>query len=268
LAFLTDTHCHIDFEQFDPDRQTMLGRAWQVGIRHLLIPAIDLDSFPRTLPIAEGDDRIHLAVGIHPNSGVKWESGALDKLRKLAGHARVCAIGEIGLDYYRDHTPQETQKEMLKIQLELASEIGKPVILHCRAAFDDLFSILSEWLEHLPSSAVCLKRHPGVFHSFGGDEIQAARAVQAGFYLGVNGSITFKNADNTRSVMKSAGIDHLLLETDAPFITPVPHRGKRNEPAYIYHINETLSTLLNLSPELCAKMTYNNACELFNWCPN
>jgi TatD DNase family protein len=265
LPFLTDTHCHIDFQQFDPDRQAMLDRAWQFGIQRLLIPAVDMASVSRSIAIADSDERIYLSVGIHPNSADNWNSKSLDELRTHIKHPRVCAIGEIGLDYYRDHTTPEIQKKILKEQLTVASEADKPVILHCRAAFEDLFSILTEWLEHLPSSAIHLKKHPGVFHSFGGDTWQANIAVQAGFYLGVNGSITFKNASAVRAVMQSTGIDHLLLETDAPFITPVPHRGKRNEPAYIYHTNQALSTLLNLTPDLCAKMTYNNACELFNW---
>jgi len=243
----------------------MLDRAWQVGIQHLLIPAVDMASISRSIAIAGSDQRIHLAVGIHPNSADGWNDKSMDELRTLSTHPRVCAIGEIGLDYYRDHTTPEVQKMVLKEQLALASEVDKPVILHCRAAFDDLFDILHEWLAHLPSSAIHLKRHPGVLHSFGGDSLQAGSAIQDGFCLGVNGSITFKNATGTREMVLSAGIDNLLLETDAPFITPVPHRGKRNEPAYIHHTNEALSTLFTLSPDLCAKMTYNNACELFKW---
>jgi TatD DNase family protein len=265
LPVLSDTHCHIDFQQFDPDRQAMLDRAWQVGIQRLLIPAVDLTSVSRAIAIADSDERIYLAVGIHPNSADNWNSKSLDEMRTFLIHPRVCAIGEIGLDYYRDHTTPEIQKMILIDQLTLASETDKPVILHCRAAFEDLFAILTTWLDHLPPSAIHLKRHPGVFHSFGGDTRQAETAIQAGFCLGVNGSITFKNATATRDVMQSAGIDHLLLETDAPFITPVPHRGKRNEPAYSYHTNQALSALLNLTPDLCAKMTYNNACELFGW---
>jgi TatD DNase family protein len=262
---LSDTHCHIDLEPFDPDRQAMLERAWQAGIQRILIPGVDLLSSRRAISLAESDARIFAAVGVHPNNGKDWNDNSIAELRDLAGHSRVCAIGEIGLDFYRDHTTPDLQRSILIDQLALAAEFDKPVILHCRDAFNDLISILHTWQTGLPDTTIHLRRNPGVFHSFTGDISQASEVVSSGFRLGINGSITFKNGIQTREIVKSVDPICLLLETDAPYITPVPHRGQRNEPAYISHTNRKLAECLSLSPEQCAKMTYNNACNLFNW---
>ena len=242
-----------------------MERAWQSGIQRILIPQVHIDSVDKAIQLAETDERIYVAVGVHPNSADRWASLSMRSLHQLSTHPRVCAIGEIGLDYYRDHTSHELQQRVLKEQLSLAAEVDKPVILHCRNAFDDLFKILMDWLEQLPTKASRLRECPGVLHSFGGDPEQANTAVHAGFMLGINGSISFKKADLIRTVAQSVGISYLLLETDAPFITPTPHRGERNEPAFILHTNDALAKVLEISSEQCAKMTYNNACKIFLW---
>lgn len=262
---LTDTHCHLDFDQFNDDRQAVSERAWKTGVQRILIPEVHLDSFANTITLAESDKRIFLAVGVHPNSADCWNEQSLRKLRENATHPRVRAIGEIGLDYYRHHTAPALQKRILIDQLHLAAELDKPVILHCRDAFDDLMTILLDWLSQLPNRSMHIKDHPGTSHSFGGTIKQADLLIKAGFLLGINGSITFKSAEETRSVAHSVGIDNLLLETDAPYITPIPYRGMRNEPANILYINNALATVLGLTAELCAKMTYNNASKVFLW---
>jgi TatD DNase family protein len=265
LLLLSDTHCHIDLMQYDHDRQAVLERAWRSGVQRILIPALDLDSALKVLSLSDSDNRIFSAVGIHPNSADRWNASTRDGLLELCKHPRVRAIGEIGLDYYRDHTTPETQRNVLIEQLTLAADVDKPVILHCRNAFNDLMSILLEWQKHLPPSAVQIRRYPGVFHSFSGDLQQSKAAIEAGFLLGVNGSITFNNAIQMRQLFKETSLQHMLLETDAPFITPTPHRGKRNEPSYVQFINEDLSGLIGFAPAQCAKITYNNACKIFNW---
>ena len=265
MPLLSDTHSHIDFDLYDHDRQALLDRAWQAGIQCLVIPAVDLGSAHRAIALAESDARIFAAVGTHPNSGQAWNDATLSGLREIACHPRVCAIGEIGLDFYRDHTLPDVQYKILDHQLALAAELDKPVILHCRNAFDDLLCILREWQASLPETAAHLRRCPGVFHSFNGDIQQAKLAISAGFFLGINGSITFKNADQIRGMVKSVPPERLLLETDAPYITPVPNRGRRNEPAFIIHTNDMLASCLDLSSDQCAEMTYNSACKLFNW---
>ena len=243
----------------------MLERAWQTGIQRLLIPALDLESSIRVTALAESDARIYSAVGVHPNSGQDWHDESINELRKIAAHPRVCAIGEIGLDFYRDHTTPDFQRKILIEQLTLAAELDKPVILHCREAFDELIGILRDWLVDLPDSAIHIRRYPGVFHSFTGDISQANEVLSYGFLIGINGSITFKNAGQYREMVKHVDPTRLLVETDAPYITPVPHRGQRNEPAFITHTNQMLAECLNLSADQCAKMTYNSACNLFNW---
>ncbi|MGB8253280.1 MAG: TatD family hydrolase [Anaerolineaceae bacterium] len=265
MVSLSDTHCHLDLKQFDDDRQAVLERAWHSGIQRILIPQIQLDSSDQTIQLAESDERIFVAVGVHPNSADTWTNLSMRSLRQITTTPRVCAIGEIGLDYYREHTSHEQQQRILKEQLSLAAEVDKPVILHCRNAFEDLIKTLMEWIEGLPRTASRVRKCPGVFHSFGGDPEQAKTAVHAGFMLGINGSISFKKADRVRSVVQTIGIDCLLLETDAPFITPAPHRGERNEPAFIRHTNDALASVLGITPEHCAKMTYNNACKTLLW---
>jgi TatD DNase family protein len=265
LPLLSDTHCHIDLESFAVDRQAMLERAWQAGIRRILVPGLDIVSSRRAIALAERDARIFAAVGVHPNNGQDCNDASMAELRDLAGHPRVCAIGEIGLDFYRDHTTPVFQRNILLNQLALAAELDKPVILHCRDAFDDLIKILHNWQAGLPDKAIHIRQNPGVFHSFSGDRSQASEVVSSGFRLGINGSITFKNAIQTREMVKCVDPTCFLLETDAPYITPVPNRGQRNEPAFIRHTNQKLAECLSLSAEQCAKMTYNSACNLFNW---
>jgi TatD DNase family protein len=264
LPLLSDTHSHIDFEPFDHDRQEMLERAWQAGIQRILVPGVDLESSRRAIALAESDDRIFAAVGIHPNQGGTWDEKSLRELRAFAQHPRVCAIGEIGLDFYRDHTSPDVQLQILKDQLVLASDIDKPIILHCRNAFDMLLNVIRDWLAGLPEGRR-IQNYPGVFHSFSGDCSQAISVISAGFFIGINGSITFKNANGIRELVKQVDSSRLILETDAPYITPVPHRGHRNEPAYISHTNDVLAGCLDISTELCGKMTYNSASILFNW---
>ncbi len=265
MISLSDTHCHLDFDQFDTDRHAVLERAWRLGIQRILIPQVHLGSEKKAEQLAETDERIFLAVGVHPNSAEPWNSQSVKSLFRLCSNPKVLAIGEIGLDYYRDRTSHELQQQVLKEQLALAAEVDKPVILHCRNAFEDLIKILMDWLEKLPQSALRLKECPGVMHSFAGDFEQAKNAVHSGFLLGINGNITFKKADQIKTVIQMVGIDHLLLETDAPFITPAPHRGERNEPSFIRYTNDAIATVLDISPEQCAKMTYNNACKTFLW---
>ncbi|MBN2677674.1 MAG: TatD family hydrolase [Anaerolineaceae bacterium] len=265
MLLLSDTHCHLDLDTFDEDRQGVLDRAWQADVQSILIPEVDVTSTSTAVNLSETDQRIHIAIGVHPNSANTWNNDTLSVLRRLSSNSRVCAIGEIGLDYYRDRSSPELQQDILLQQLALAAEVDNPVIIHCRNAFPALFAVLTEWLASLPASARHLRENPGVLHSFGGDAQQAISAVSAGFFLGINGSITFKNAVTLRSVVQAVGIDHLLLETDAPYITPAPHRGKRNEPSFVVYTNAMLAQMLNISPEHCARITYNNACKLFRW---
>ncbi|MFN2303550.1 MAG: TatD family hydrolase, partial [Anaerolineales bacterium] len=194
-----------------------------------------------------------------------WTNDILPRLKEQALQPSVVAIGEIGLDYYRQHTPHDQQKIMFSTQLRLAAEVNLPVVIHNRDSTDDLLSILQDWHQELVNKDHPLSNRPGVLHSFTGDLAFAKAALAMNFFIGINGPITFKNAQNRRLVTKMLPLDCLLLETDAPFLTPHPYRGKRNEPAYIPLIAAEIAHLHNTSTQQIAEITYTNALKLFNF---
>ena len=261
----SDTHCHLDFERFSKDRPQVLERAWKAGLVWILNPGIDLHTNQAAIELAKAyPGRISASVGIHPNFGQPWTSDILPTLREQATQPEVVAIGEIGLDYYRQHTPIDQQRRMFEAQLTLAQELAIPVILHNREAAQDLVRILKSWHQGLIDADHPLANRPGVFHSFSADDDTANAAIEMNFYIGISGPVTFANANDRKTNTRSLPLDHLLLETDAPYLTPHPHRGKRNEPAYIPLIAEEIARLHNISAKRVAEITYTNACRLFN----
>ncbi len=270
---LTDTHCHLYFNNYQGDLDEVINRARQAGVERILVPAIDVTSSREIIDLIEKYDLIYGAVGVHPNSSAaSWDSRTILELKSLAAHPKVVALGEIGLDYYRDRTPRDHQKKILIDQLELASEIGIPVILHVRnstetdrSCLDDLFTILEDWLSVLNESNIHKNYQPGVIHSFSGNVEESQRAIKAGFYLGIVGFVTFKNADSIRDVIRESGLSRLLVETDGPFITPHPFRGKRNEPAHVGYIVDKISDVTGITKEQAAEQTSANAEILFKW---
>jgi len=264
----TDTHCHLNFDRFDKDRTQVLQRAWKAGIVWILNPGIDLHTNQAAIELSGAHPgRISAAVGIHPNFGQPWRADILPILREQAGEKGVVAIGEIGLDYYRQHTPFEQQRQMFTAQLGLAEELALPVILHNRDASEDLVSILRDWHRSLRQKNHPLADRPGVFHSFSSDHQTALAALEMNFLIGVSGPVTFTNAAEQKAIIRNLPLESLLLETDAPFLTPHPHRGKRNEPAFIPLIAEEIARLHNTSPKEVAEITYANACRVFNLAP-
>jgi TatD DNase family protein len=199
-------------------------------------------------------------VGIHPNSSADFTPALLKPLDDMAAHPKVVAIGEIGLDYYWDKSPKPKQFEAFESQLALAAKLALPVIIHNREAGADIMDILESWVRGLPDS---LKPRPGVLHSFSAPADIAERALEAGFYIGFTGPITYKKADDLRAVAARVPLDRLLVETDGPFLTPTPHRGQRNEPAYIPFIVERLAALHQVTVEQMAQATTENAARLF-----
>jgi len=269
---LTDTHCHLNFHKYKEDLPEVLERARSTGLSRILVPALDLESCCEILTLVESDPMLFAAVGIHPNSGVSWDSNTLDSLREIADHPKVVAIGEIGLDYYRDRTPRDLQKEILIEQLGLALEMDLPVILHVRntseedrACIEDLLSILEDWVASAAPPFSERNHSPGVVHSFSGNLKESQRARKAGFYIGITGPVTFKTADQLRNVVKEIEISRLLVETDGPFLAPQPYRGKRNEPAHVRHIVDKISEVKGLPFEVVARQTAENAACLFQW---
>ncbi|NPV66906.1 MAG: TatD family hydrolase [Anaerolineae bacterium] len=259
---LIDTHCHLDFESYDGDRPAVLFRAREAGVIAVINPAVDLASSAAICQLAASEPLIFGAVGIHPNSSTDFVAAQVDELRALARQPRVVAIGEIGLDYYRDRSPRQTQHRALEAQLELAAALALPVILHNREATADVLAILRGWVGSLPADHP-LRGRPGVLHSFSGTADDAAQAVELGFYVGITGPITFKNADALRRVAAALPDDRLLIETDGPFLTPHPHRGERNEPAYVRLVADRIAGVRLSAYETVAAQTTRNAIRLF-----
>jgi len=269
---LVDTHCHLDFDNFDEDRAAVLERARQAGLVRILNPSVDLPSSLAAVELASRVPEVYAAVGVHPNDVGNWDSASLNELRGVARLPKVIAIGEIGLDYYRERTPHDLQQRVLSLQLDLAAEMGLPVILHVRnalpedrKAMSDMLHTLAEWSADLPRKAPSLVERPGIFHSFSDDLASARRAVEMNFRIGVTGPVTFKKSDILREVVAGIPIENLLIETDAPFLTPHPHRGSRNEPAYVRFIAEKIAQIRSLSLEEVAHVTTTNAERLFHW---
>jgi TatD DNase family protein len=257
---LIDTHCHIDFEQYDGDRDAVMARAAAAGVTRVINPATDFDSGAAALCLADKYAGLYVAVGIHPNSTASYAASDLEAIQEQAQHAKVVAIGEIGLDYYRDWSPKDKQRVAFEDQLALAARLQLPVIIHNREASEDVLAILADWVATLPES---LRTRPGVLHSFSASQEVADRALELGFFLGFTGPITYKNADDLRSIAARVPLDRLLVETDGPFLTPVPHRGKRNEPAYVAYVAERLAALHLMPDEALQQATTRNAERLF-----
>ncbi len=264
MAIFVDTHCHLNFNSFEADLDQVLENAWQAGIERILMPAVDLETSRQVIRLSERDPRMFAAIGIHPNDALTWDDATLQELRILAKHPRVLAIGEIGLDFYRDRAPQDLQKQILWEQLALAAEIGKPVLIHSRQSLHELWPILSDWKNQLDEQSP-LAEKCGVLHSYDGDLETALAAVMQGFYIGISGPVTFRNAPERQSLVASLPVEAMLLETDAPFLTPHPYRGRRNEPGYIPLIASKIADLHSQPLEVIAEVTFTNADRLLGW---
>ncbi len=272
---LTDTHCHLDFNKFDDDRDVVIQRSMETGIERILIPGLDLESSQAAIKLAESHPTIYAAVGFHPTDLDKFSENAFDEIKKLASHAKVVAVGEIGIDYYWVKKPDERafQIEILRRQLAFAASVNNPVIIHMREEEDawfgqasiDLLQILREWHKTLIVENHPLAEKPGVLHSFNGNLETAQKAIELNFYIGVTGPVTYKNAEQKRQIIRQLPLERLLIETDAPFLTPVPHRGKRNEPAFVAYIADKIAEIHKTTREQVAQMTTTSAARLFGW---
>ncbi len=256
LVDIVDSHCHIDFEQFDQDRDQVLQNAAKLGVSRLINPSIDMETSQRVVNLVRRYPNIYAAIGCHPYQALKVNDEALVSLTELAKEAKVVAIGEIGLDYYRDHAPKAEQYRAFEAQLMLAKSLNLPVIIHQRAAAADTMTILRHWGAG--------GNRPGlVLHAFSGDAAVVEDAVSLGFYMGIGGPITFKNAKDLPGVVQMMPIDKILIETDAPFLSPHPHRGKRNEPARVVLVAEKLAQLFDIAVNVLVKQITANTEALF-----
>jgi TatD DNase family protein len=278
---LTDTHCHLNLEKFDADRADVIQRATAAGVTRILIPSLDLVTSLEAVLLAKSHPALFAGIGIHPTNAALWDDETIPALEALLSPAhaetevegKVAAVGEIGLDYYWDAAPHELQKSVLKRQLDFAAGMEKPVVIHMREQDDaehgpcaeDLMKILEEWVSELQNQGSALASQPGVLHSFSGSEETARQAIQLGFFIGVTGPITYKNAEARRRLIAALPLDRILIETDAPYLTPEPKRGQRNEPSFVRYITDKIGEITSKTPEEVAAVTSANAARLFTW---
>ncbi|HWC97828.1 MAG TPA: TatD family hydrolase [Candidatus Sulfopaludibacter sp.] len=245
---LVDSHCHLDDQKFDEDREQVIERARAAGVERMM--AIGTGN-PADLEVAirqaERYPFVYATIGVHPHDASKAVPETFAHLRQLCGHLKVLAVGEIGLDYHYDFSPRDVQKSVFEQQLEVAAEAGLPIVIHTREAWEDTIAILrAEW------------RGGGIMHCFTGDEQQAREALDLGFHLSFGGVLTFPKAENVRQAARITPDDRLLVETDCPYLAPVPHRGKRNEPAFVVESAKRLAEVRGSTPEQIAEVTTAN----------
>lgn len=257
---MIDTHVHLNFDAYDADRDAVLERAAWADVTRLVNPGVDETTSRAAVALAAQYAGVYAAVGIHPNSTANFSDADLTWIEALAQQTKVVAIGEIGLDYHWDDSPKAMQFKAFEAQLALAARLELPVIIHNREASDDVMTLLEAWVRTLPNAS---RERPGVLHSFSAPREIAERALAAGFYLGFTGPITYKNADDLRRIAASVPLERIVVETDGPYLTPTPHRGKRNEPSYIPLIVERLAALKTMPVEEMAAATEANAVRLF-----
>lgn len=230
---MLDTHCHLDSHQYEGQVDAIVREAASASVDTLVTIGIDVATSRRAVELAEAYDRVYATAGVHPHDARTLDDAGLEEIRQLAAHPKVVAIGEIGLDYYRDLSPRPVQKAVFRKQLELAIELKMPIVIHTRESFEDTLEIVKEYADGLVGA---------VFHCFPGDEDDARRVFDLGFIISVGGVITFPKARMSR-VAAAVALDRLMLETDSPYLTPVPHRGKLNRPAYVRFVYEKLAEL-------------------------
>jgi len=250
----TDSHAHLTLDAFDADRDDVIARARASGLKHVCTIGSLARDAEAALGLAEKHDFICCAAGLHPHDAKLWDQGSIPRLESLAGHPRLMAIGEIGLDFHYDHSPRAAQREAFREQIRLARRLRLPVVIHTREAHEDTLRILAEEKA---------EEVGGIFHCFSGSAEMARFAVERGFRISFSGSLTFKNASELREVARNIPPELLLTETDAPFLSPHPHRGKRNEPARVLDVAAKLAELHGMSAEAMGDLTTRNFEQAF-----
>ena len=250
---LFDTHCHIDFPHFDEDRDAVFERMTQEGIDYSVVVAVEYDHVPKLRALAESRQNVWFSVGIHPNHEVDHEP-TLEWLCDVAKHPKCVAIGETGMDFYRHHVEPELQEVRFRTHINAAQKLGKPVIVHNRDADEASIRILKD---------AGIEKCGGIMHCFSADWDTARAALDMGMYISFSGNVTFKNNQQLRDVAARVPDDRLLIETDAPYLAPVPKRGKRNEPTYVKHVAECLAEVKGISIQALAEISTRNGLKVF-----
>jgi TatD DNase family protein len=256
---LVDSHCHLDFPEFDNELEAILSRAKDRGVHRLVSIGTRSSHFSKIISLAEKYEEIYCTIGIHPHESEKETLITFDDLLSYGAHPKVIGIGETGLDYFYDHSPRDIQKKSFLTHIEAARQLKLPLIIHTREADEDTVGILTDEYK---------KGHfTGLIHCFSATKNLAEAMLAIGFYISVSGIITFNKADHLREIISDIPIDRLLVETDSPFLAPVPQRGKRNEPSFVVHTAQKLAMIKNLSLIEIAQKTTENFYRLFTKVP-
>lgn len=256
ILMLVDTHAHLNDEKFNEDRAEVIKRAKEVGVETIINIGYNRETILSTIELVEQYDFIFGAVGWHPNDAHEMKEEDFDWLKEITQHPKILAIGEIGLDYYWDFAPKEVQQEIFRKQIQLAKQVNLPIIIHDRDAHQDICSILRE---------EGAKDVGGIIHSFSGSMEMAKECIDLGFYISFSGPVTFKNAKKPKEVATHIPIDRILLETDSPYLTPEPYRGKRNESAYVKFVATKIAELRGMDVEEIAQITTRNANQILKF---
>ena len=249
-----DTHSHLYFSAFDKDRKKLIHDFEKDGLEFMVSIGIDGASNEQSVNLAKQYSSIYAAVGFHPSESASLNNDELDNLKAYCENDKVVAIGEIGLDYYRMCQPVDVQKKAFGLQLELAEELQIPVVIHDRDSHDDVYEMLKSFKG----------RVRGIMHSFSGDYDFAKKMLNLGYYISITGVVTFKNADVLRDVVKKVPLEFLLSETDCPFLTPEPYRGKRNQPAYVKYVVKKIAQITGINEDYVTESLVENAKKSFN----
>jgi TatD DNase family protein len=250
---LVDTHAHLQWASFGKDREKVISRARKVDVKYIVNIGFDLNGSREAIELAEKHRCLYATVGIHPHNASQLNENVLDKLRKLSENPKVVAVGEIGLDYYRNLSPRDAQKKAFEAQLFLAEELGLPVVIHDREAHADTLEMLSKFKGKIK----------GIMHCFSGSREMAEQYIKSDFYISFAGPVTFPNSHKLHEIVKGIDLNKILLETDSPWLAPQEMRGKRNEPAFLLFIGKKIAKLKGISVDELAEATTENAKEIF-----
>jgi len=259
-----DTHCHLEYEGSVKPAEQLVQEAAAAGVKTLINIGTDLPTLEKVQAVSDRHPNVYHTVGIHPHEAATIQRGDLEKIRVAAGHPKCRAIGEIGLDYYYNHSPHEVQIDIMNQQLDLALALELPVVIHTRDAEKDQLVALQAYVARIPKDALGKPaRIPGIIHCFTSSQAFGLACIDLGFYISFSGILTFKAAEDLRTAARAFPVERLLVETDSPFLAPTPHRGKKCEPAMVIHTAEKLAELKNVSLEELARITTANAKRVF-----
>jgi TatD DNase family protein len=257
---LVDSHCHLDFPDFAEERAAIVQRAVAAGVERMVTISTRVKKFPQVIEIAESFDEVYCSVGTHPHNAAEEPDVTAEELVSFSAHPKVVAIGEAGLDYHYDYAPRDAQAKSFRVHIDAARRTGLPLVIHARSADDDVAAILRE--------ETAKGAFPFILHCFSSGPALAATGVELGGYISFSGILTFRNSEEIRQIARTVPRERLLVETDAPYLAPVPHRGKRNEPSYVVQTARVLAETIGVDEAAIASITTDNFFRLFSKMPH